>query len=112
MYRRDDGKVRVSVAAEGFIYGTVDEAIDSLRKAAEGLEDPQIDYESDGAVTVFVQGWRNPTTEEITQMARDKERSVRSAREQLRRLRVNFPSLFDKQGRPVDPAPDPEEVPF
>lgn len=99
-YRTKNRKLQVHEARRVEIdYVSVDDAITTLRDAAVGLEDPQIDiqqeYEYGESYTrMYVEGWRDATAQDkANKAAEDKARKETAEQhaewlvEQLRRVR-------------------------
>lgn len=112
---RADGMVQVEVEVDAVMVD-IDELIGNLHKAAEGLVEVQVDLDSKwDSCYAKVTGWRMPTIEEVASMEAAKALTHRNARGTLRRLRRDYPDLFDKQGRVKEDATmvDEEEgIPF
>lgn len=97
-YIRPDGKVWVSISIEN--WQKPGEHITAVRKAAEGLLEAEVGWDSEDGLQVT--GVREATPEDLAELERQKERDIRGARQRLRDLRRNYPSLFDKQGNPLE----------
>lgn len=97
-YLRPDGRVWVAIRLENWT--SPEEHIAAVRKAAEGLIEAEVGWDSEDGLQVT--GAREATLEDHAALARQKEEDVRRARTQLRGLRREHPELFDGKGQPLE----------
>lgn len=96
-------QVRGRVDLRHALDGPVSKAIQTLKKASQGLDEPRLEIDAeykygDPVTLVSVQGWRNATDEDrklmVTQIeSREQSRRARDEME-LQRLKARRPDLF------------------